>query len=173
MNEVIEVLKTRRSVRSFLPDQIEEEQLDAVLEAGTYAPSGMGKQSAQIVVVQHKELIKQLCRMNQEVNGSTSDPYYGAPLIILVFAKQDNRNHVQDGSMVLGNLMNAAHALGIGSCWINREREMFETVEGKRLMQAWGVEEGMEGIGALAMGYPAQQSPKPKPRKENYILKIK
>lgn len=172
MEDVLSVLKTRRSIRSYRPDMITEQELDAILEAGTFAPSGKGMQSSQIVVVQNKDVIQQLVRMNQEVLGGSNDPYYGAPMIVLVFAQKDNPNHIQDASLVLGNMMNAAHALGVGTCWINRERQMFESEEGKQLMASWGVEEGSEGVGALSMGYP-NQSVEAKPRKSNYIIKVK
>ena len=174
-NEVLKALHERRSVRKYKPEQITDEELLTVLEAGTYAPTGMGYQDPWIVAVQDPEIIAQLVRMNAEVMGVTSNPYYDAPTIVLVFGSHPDkwRNAVQDGSLVLGNMMLAAHSIGLGSCWINREREMFATPEGKALMQELGLPEGLIGIGALALGYPAAPPRDPKPRKENYWRVVK
>lgn len=174
-NEVIKALKTRRSVRSYKPEQITDEELWTVLEAGTWAPTAMGYQDPWIVAVQNPELLKRISRMNATVWGRDIDPFYGAPTYVLVFASDPEKwkNGVPDGSLVLGNMMNAAHAIGLGSCWINREREMFATEEGKALMQEMGLPEGLIGIGALALGYPAAPPREPKPRKENYYRIIK
>ena len=174
-NEVIKALKTRRSVRSYKPEQITDEELRTVLEAGTWAPTGKGFQDPWIVAVQNPQLLEKISRMNAEVWGKDIDPFYGAPTYVLVFGSDPGRwaNSVPDGSLVLGNMMNAAHAIGLGSCWINREREMFATEEGKALMQEMGLPEGLIGIGALALGYPAAAPREPKPRKENYYRIIK
>ena len=174
-NTVLTALKTRRSIRSYKPEQITDEELQAVLEAGTWAPTGMGFQDPWIVAVQDPVLRKQLSKMNGEIMGTESDPYYGAPTYVLVFASRPEkwRNAVQDASLVLGNMMNAAHSIGLGSCWINREREMFDTEEGKSLIRQWGLPEDVMGVGALALGYPASEPKTPKPRKENYYRIIK
>ena len=174
-NTVITSLKTRRSIRSYKSEQITDEELRTVLEAGTWAPTGMGYQDPWIVAVQNPTLREQLSKMNRTVLGTDSDPYYGAPTIVLVFASRQEkwRNAVQDASLVLGNMMNAAHAIGLGSCWINREREMFDTGEGEALMKEWGLPDGLMGVGALALGYPATEPKAPKPRKENYFRIIK
>lgn len=166
-NEMLQLLKTRRSVRKYKPDPVEPEKLDAVLEAGTYAPSAMGKQSATIVAVQDPETRNQLMKMNAAVMGIDSDPYYGAPTIVLVLGSS-----VEDGSCVLLNMMNAAHSLGLASCWIHREREMFDSPEGKGLLKKWGLPEGLRGIGSIALGYADGEPPAPKLRKEGYIVKI-
>lgn len=171
--EMLDLIRTRRSIRKYTGEQIADEMLKAVLEAGTYAPTGMGKQSPVIVAVQNAEDRETLAKMNAAVMGSNGDPYYGAPTVVLVFAHKGNSNHVQDGSCVLENMMLAAHALGLGSCWINREREMFDTEEGRALMKKWGLPENLEGVGALALGYPAGDVPKAAPRKEGYIHIIK
>lgn len=171
--EVLDVIKTRRSIRKYRPEQIWGEELDAVLEAGTYAPTGMGKQSPVIVAVQREADINKLARMNAEIMGSQGNPYYGAPTIVLVFADGKNGNHVQDASCVLENMMLAAHALGLGTCWINREKEMFGTEEGKALMEEWGLDQGLVGVGALALGYPEGDAPAPAPRKPDYIRIIR
>lgn len=174
-NTVLTALKTRRSIRSYKPEQITDEELTAVLEAGTWAPTGMGFQDPWIVAVQDPRLKQQLSRMNREFLGTDSDPFYGAPTYVLVFASRPEkwRNGVPDGSLVLGNMMIAAHSIGLGSCWINREREMFDTEEGKALLKEWGLPGDVMGIGALALGYPATGPKAPKPRKENYYRIIK
>ena len=169
----LQLIKTRRSCRKYKPEQITDEQLNNVLEAGTYAPSARGLQSAFIVAVQNKEQIAQLTRMNARIMGVTSDPYYHAPTCILVFAPVDGKNSFQDGSCIMENMMLAAHAIGLGSCWINREYEMFATDEGKQLMKQWGLPEGLIGIAALALGYPATEAEQAKPRKEGYCRIIK
>ena len=179
-NVVLKALKTRRSVRSYKKEQIKDEELKAVLEAGTFAPNGMGKQDSWIVAVQNPQILDQLRKMNAEILGSTSDPYYGAPTIVLVFGSDPKKwgNSIQDGSLVLGNMMNAAYAIGLGSCWINREMQMFSTEEGKALMRKLGIPEeliqaGLTGIGALSLGYPEEQPRPAKPRKENYYRIVK
>jgi nitroreductase len=174
-NEVLKALHERRSVRKYKQEQITDEELLTVLEAGTYAPTGMGYQDPWIVAVQNPEIIAQLVRMNAEVMGVTSNPYYDAPTIVLVFGSNPDewRNAVQDGSLVLGNMMLAAHSIGLGSCWINREREMFSTDEGKEIMKRLGLPEGLVGIGALSLGYPSAPPRPAKPRKENYYRIVK
>ncbi len=174
-NAVITALVQRRSVRAYKPEQITDDELRTVLEAGTWAPTGMGRQDPWIVAVQNPELLKKLSLMNAAFLGVDSDPFYGAPTYVLVFGSDPAvwKNSVPDGSLVLGNMMNAAHAIGLGSCWINREREMFATEEGKALMKEFGLPDGLIGIGALALGYPAAPPRDPKPRKENYYRIVK
>ena len=174
-NAVITALAQRRSIRSYKPEQITDDELKTVLEAGTWAPTGMGRQDPWIVAVQNPELLKKISRMNAAFLGTDSDPFYGAPTYVLVFGSDPAvwANSVPDGSLVLGNMMNAAYAIGLGSCWINREREMFATPEGKALMKELGLPDGLIGIGALALGYPAAPPRDPKPRKENYYRIVK
>ena len=174
-NEILQALRARRSCRSYKPEQIKDDELKAVLEAGTWAPTGMGRQDPWIVAVQNPELLKKISKMNAAFLGVDTDPFYGAPTYVLVFGSDPAvwANSVPDGSLVLGNMMNAAYAIGLGSCWINREREMFATEEGKALMQEFGLPEGLIGIGALALGYPAAPPREPKPRKENYYRIVK
>ena len=169
----LEIIRTRRSCRSYKPEQITDEQLNVVLEAGTYAPTSRGLQSPFIVAVQNDALKERLAKMNAEVMGVTTNPYYDAPTYVLVFVSEDAPNGVQDASLVLENMMLAAHAQGLGSCWIHREREMFATEEGKRLMRQWGLPEGLIGIGALSVGYPDGEPSPAKPRKEGYARVIK
>ena len=174
-NQVIAALKERRSIRSYKPEQITDEELKTVLEAGTWAPTARGMQDPWIVAVQDPELMERISQMNRKIMGGTSDPFYGAPTYVLVFASRPEKwaNGVPDGSLVLGNMMLAAHAIGLGSCWINREREMFDTPEGKVLLKDLGMPEDLMGVGALALGYPAAAPATPKPRKENYFRIIK
>ena len=174
-NEVLKALRERRSVRVYRPEQITDEELKAVLEAGTYAPTGMGWQDPWIVAVQNPAIVAQLVRMNAKVMGTTSNPYYGAPTIVLVFASPTDKVSfsICDGSLVLGNMMVAAYSIGLGSCWINREREMFETDEGKELMRKFGLPDGLIGIGSIALGYPAVPLDPAKPRKPDYYRIVK
>ena len=172
-NAVIKALKERRSIRAYKPEQITDDELKTVLEAGTWAPTARGLQDPWIVAVQKPELLQRICRMNAEVWGRDTDPFYGAPTYVLVFGSEDSKNAVPDGALVLGNMMLAAHAIGLGSCWINREREMFATDEGKALMAELGLPEGLIGIGALALGFPAAPPRDPKPRKEDYYRIVK
>lgn len=172
-NEVLNVIRTRRSCRKYKPEQITDEELQAVLKAGTYAPSSRGMQSAYIVAVQNKEQQERLASMNARIMGATSNPYYDAPTYVLVFAPANANNPVQDGSCILENMMLAAHSLGLGSCWIHREREMFTSPEGQELMCQWGLPAGLVGIGGLSLGYPAAEAGQAKPRKEDYFRIIK
>ena len=153
-NTVIDALKNRRSIRKFKKVQITDEELKTVLEAGTWAPTAMGFQDPWIVAVQNPELMEKIAKLNAEVWGRDVNPFYGAPTYVLVFASRPEKwaNGVPDASLVLGNMMNAAYAIGLGSCWINREREMFETEEGKALLKELGVKEDVIGVGALALG---------------------
>ena len=170
-SEMLNLIKTRRSCRAYRTDNVPEELLDKVLEAGTYAPTGGGRQSPVIVSVRDPELRSTLSAMNAGIMGSDSDPYYGAPVVILVLAKGDANTFVEDGSCVLENMMLAAHALGLATVWVHREREMFDSEKGKALLRDWGLPESLRGVGAIALGYPAQDTPEATPRKHDYILK--
>ena len=172
MNETLQTLKNRRSVRAYLPKQIKEEELQQILEAGIYAPTGMGAQSPIMVVVQDKETISYLSKLNAEVMGSTSDPFYGAPTVIIVLADKNRGTCVEDGSLVIGNMMNAAASLGVGSCWIHRAKEVFESSEGKELLKKWGIQGDYIGVGNCILGYADGELPAAKPRKENYIYRV-
>ena len=172
MNEIIQCLKDRRSVRKYKKEQVKEEQLTQILEAGTYAPTGMGMQSPIMVVVQDAETIAKLSKLNAAVMGVTSDPFYGAPTVIVVLADQSRGTCVEDGSLVMGNLMNAAYAVGVDSCWIHRARETFDSEAGKALLKQWGIPETYRGVGFCILGYAAGELPQPKPRKDDQILWI-
>lgn len=172
MNEVLKCLKERRSVRKYRSEQIKDSELEQILEAGTYAPTGMGMQSPIMVAVQDPETIAKLSKMNAAVMGVTSDPFYGAPTVIVVLADRSRGTYVEDGSLVMGNLMNAAYSIGVDSCWIHRAKEEFESEEGKALLEKWGIKGDYVGIGHCVLGY-AKDAPAPaKPRKENYIYRV-
>ena len=165
MKETLQDLKTRRSCRSYKPEQISDQELDQILEAGIWAPSGMGAQSPVIVAIQDKETIQRLSRMNAEVAGQPgSDPFYGAPTVLVVLADKSVRTYLQDGSLVMGNLMNAAHAIGVSSCWVHRAKEEFESEEGQAFLKKWGIEGNYEGIGHCILGY-AEKEEEARPRK--------
>ena len=159
-NELLELIKTRRSCRKYTAEQVSDEQLAAVMEAGTYAPTAHGCQDPVIVAVQRTDIMQRIIKLN-------------APPVLLVFASESNANAFQDGSCVLQNMMLAAHAIGLASCWINREYEMFSTDEGRQLMRDLGLPEGLKGIGAISLGHAAAPAAAPKPRKEGWTLVIK
>ena len=173
MNETLHILKTRRSVRAYQDRQISDKELDAILEAGTYAPTGMNQQSPVMVVVQDKEAIDYMEQLNAAVMGRPdAKPFYGAPTVVVVLADGNNYNWLRDGSLVMGNLMNAAASLGVGSCWINRAMEVFDSPEGKELLKKWGLSENYRGIGNCILGYAEGSVPPPKPRKADYIRRV-
>ena len=169
--ETMNVLKSRRSCRAYKPELIEQNKLDAILEAGTYAATGMGKQSPVIIAVTDRKLRDRLSKMNASVLGMEIDPFYGAPEVVVVLADKSVPTYVYDGSLVLGNMMNAAADLGVASCWIHRAKEEFESPEGKAILKELGIEGDYEGIGHLILGYAASPAPKPAPRKSGYIVR--
>jgi nitroreductase len=171
----LEDLKARRSIRSYKPEQISDEQLDQILEAGTWAPTGGGSQSPVIVAVQDKGVIEKLQKLNAEVlKNPDAKPFYGAPTVLAVLVDKTKPTPVEDGSLVLGNLQNAAWALGVDSCWIHRAKEVFESEEGKELLKEWKLDSGAYlGVGFCLLGYGNDPRPTPAPRKEGYIIKVK
>lgn len=173
-NEVLKALKERRSIRSFKPEQITDEELNAVLEAGTYAANSNGSQAPVIVAVQNPELVKQIDEMNGKIVDPTGafHPYYGAPTIILVLAPENEVAPVEDCSLAAGNMLNAAYAAGLGSCWIHRSKNIFASEEGKALLKQWNLPENLMGVASIALGYADGELPSAAPRKENYILHI-
>ena len=171
MNEALQVLYDRRSIRRYKSEQISREEMDAVIRAGICAASGKNGQSALIIAVQDKETRDLLSRLNAAVLGVKSDPFYGAPTVLVVLADAKSPYAVQDGSLVLGNLMNAAKAIGLGSCWINRAKAVFDSEEGRALLKKWGVEGDWTGVGNCILGYP-DEDPAMKPRKENYVYYV-
>ena len=172
--EALKMLEERRSCRAYKPEQITEEELQAVLKAGVYAPTAGGRQSPIIVAVQDKETVDTLRKMNAAIMGKPeADPFYGAPTVLVVLAPVDNANRVYDGSCVMDNLLNAAEAVGLGSCWIHRAREEFEGEEGRALLKQWGIEGAYEGIGHCVLGYRASARPEPAPRKADYVYRVR
>lgn len=174
-NDIIKALESRRSCRSYKPDMIKEEELQAILEAGTYAANGKGRQASIIIAVTNKQVRDELSKMNAEIMGKDAgfDPFYGAPVVLIVLADKNVPTYVYDGSLVMGNLMQAADSLGIGSCWIHRAKQEFESAAGKVILEKLGIEGDYEGIGHCVLGYPAAPSKPAAPRKENYIYYIK
>lgn len=174
MNQTIEDLISRRSIRKFKDEQISDEDLNTILEAGTYAPTGRGAQSPKIVVIQNPETIKEFSAWNRsffpmEVPDDV-DPFYGGKTLLIVLADSERPTYVEDGASVLTVLVNAAHAIGVGSCWIHRARDEFASAKGKSLLKEWGIPESYEGIGHVVLGYPDMEMPKPAPRKPDYIV---
>ena len=169
MNEIIKAMLERRSIRKFKSDMVSKEYINKIIEAGLYAANGMGKQAVITVAVTNKQLRDKIAKDNRKIGGWDEgfDPFYNAPVILIVLAEKDWRNRVYDGSLVIGNMMLAAHSLGLGSIWIHRAKEEFETEEYKNLLKDIGVEGEWEGIGHCAIGYIDGDIPKPAPRKEN------
>ncbi|HIW97557.1 MAG TPA: nitroreductase [Candidatus Tidjanibacter gallistercoris] len=172
MNVVLENMKTRRSIRGYDPDRMPAKELiERVAEAGTYAPTGMGMQAPRIVAVTNGAVRDRLSALNAAVMGTASDPFYGAPAVLVVLADRSRPTYLYDGSLVMGNLLNAAYAVGLGSCWIHRAKEVFDSPEGKALLQEWGIEGDYEGIGHCVLGYPLTgAAPEAKPRKADYVV---
>ncbi len=175
MNETLKTLKSRRSCRAFKPDMVPKDKLDAILEAGTFAATGMGKQSPIILAVTNKELRDQIAEENRKIGGWPEgfDPFYGAPVILIVLADKNIPTYQYDGTLVMGNLMNAAESLEVNSIWIHRAKEEFESDFGKKILAKLGIEGEYEGIGHCALGYAAEPVAEPVPRKENYVYYIK
>ena len=171
MNEVIRAMLERRCIRKFKPEVPEKEDLEQIIEAGLYAANGMGRQAAIVVAVTNREIIEKLSKVNAEIWGKEGiDPFYGAPAILIVLAEKDWRNAAYDGSLVMGNLMLAAHSLGLGSIWINRAKQEFEMEEWKAWLKSIGVEGEWQGVGHCAVGYIDGDIPKAAPRKANRVF---
>jgi len=172
MNEVLKAIKERRSTKSFKSDMVPMEIIDQICEAGKWAANGKGAQAGMIVAVTDKETRDKLSRLNAAVMGADTDPFYGAPVVLVVLADKSVPTYVYDGSLVMGNLMLAAHSLNVGSCWIHRAKQVFDSEEGKAILASLGVEGEWEGVGNCVIGYPAGEPKEPKPRKENWVYKI-
>lgn len=172
MSDLLKKIQTRRSIRKFKPDMVPKAFLDEIIKAGTYAATGMNTQSPIIIAVTNKEMRDKISDMNARIMGTKSDPFYGAPVILIVLADKNCANRVYDGSLVMGNLMLAAHELGIGSCWIHRAKEEFETEEGREILRSLGITGEYEGIGHCALGYVKGDYPKIPERKENWVYYV-
>ena len=165
----IENMLTRRSVRAYKSDMVPKEIIEKIAEAGTYAATGMNRQSPIIIAVTNKELRDRLTAMNAKIMGTDTDPFYGAPVVLIVLADKSMPTYLYDGSLVMGNLMLAAHAYGVDSCWIHRAKEEFETAEGKEILDSLGITGDYEGIGHCILGYAKTEPAPASPRKDNYI----
>lgn len=168
--EVFEAIKTRRSIRRYKPDMVPDELLDRIIEAGLYAASGMNRQSTIILKITDKALRDELSRMNAAVMGRDSDPFYGAPAVLVVLASKDIPTYIYDGSLAMGNMMLEAHELGLGSCWIHRAKEEFSSAEGRALLEKLGVKGNYEGIGHLIVGYADGDYPAAPPRNPGRVF---
>ena len=174
MNEIEKSLITRRSCRAYKPDMIPEDVLERILEAGKYAPTGRNRQSPIIIAVTNREMRDRMAKLNAGVMGAENDPFYGAPVVLVVLANKEVPTYIYDGSLVMGNLLNAAHSEGVAGCWIHRAREVFVTDEGRESLASLGIEGEYEGIGNCILGYPASdEAPTAQPRKDNYVYYIK
>ncbi|EJW95355.1 oxygen-insensitive NAD(P)H nitroreductase [gut metagenome] len=174
MNAIIENMKTRRSVRAFKNDPVPEALLEQIVEAGTYAASGHDRQPWVIITVTQKEMRDRLSQVNATfLEHPVKDPFYNAPAIIIVLTRTDVPTHIPDGTLAIGNMMLAAHSLGLGSCWINRAREEFQMPEWQEWLASLGIEGAYEGIGHLAVGYPEGPLPQARPRKEQRTYWVK
>lgn len=182
MNETIENIVSRRSVKKYTDKQVPLSLIEEIVKAGMYAPSGMNKQSAKIIAVINKEMRDRLSRINLDIiNGKNmktssghSDPFYGAPVVLVVLAKKEIGTRVYDGTLVMENMMIAAQSLGLGSCWIHRAKETFETEEGKKILSELGIADEYEGIGNCILGYAAPDALKPQPaRKSDFVIWVK
>lgn len=173
MNEVLQKMKERRSIRKFKPDMVAQEQIEQIVEAGVYAASGRNLQAGIVVAVTDKEIRDRLSKANAAVMGVDSDPFYGAPVVLVVLADKSCRTYVYDGSLMMGNMMLAAHTLGVGSCWIHRAKEVFEQPEWKEWLKSIGVEGDYEGVGNCILGYPDTELPMAAERKENRVFYVK
>ena len=171
--DILKTIETRASTKKYVDRMPSEEDIDTVIKAGLRAASGRNMQAPIIVAITNKEIRDEMAKDNAAIFNMPSDPFYNAPVVLLVRARKEAHTYVYDGSLTLGNMMLAAHAQGLGSCWIHREREMFATAEGQALMKQWGLPEGLVGIGALALGYPAGEPSPAKPRKEGYTRVIR
>ena len=172
MNESIKNMIERRSIRAYKPDMVKKEDIEEIVKAGTYAATGMNRQSPVIIAVTDQETRDKLSAMNAAIMGTDIDPFYGAPVVLIVLADKSRPTYLYDGSLVMGNMMNAAHSLGLGSCWIHRAKEEFESEDGKELLKKWGVEGDYEGIGHCVIGYVEGDYPETKPRKEDYVYYV-
>ena len=173
MNKTLTDMKERRSFRGYTDRIPDTKLIDTVIEAGLYAANGRGKQSPIIISVTDKTLRDRLSSLNSKsCRTPIEDPFYNAPAVLAVLADKDVPTALYDGSLVMGNLMLAAHTLGLGSCWIHRAREVFESDEGKKILNDLGIEGNYEGIGFCIIGYPTNELPPPPERREGRVFKV-
>ena len=172
--ETLECIRTRRSIRKYKSDPVSEELLEKVLEAGMWAPTGMGKQSPTIVAITDREQRDRLMKLNAEIMGTDKDPFYGAPVVLMVLADKAVPTAENDGELVIENMLLAAHDLGLAACYIWRAKQEVESDEGKQMLADWGLpaDVDFEGVGHVILGYADMEAPNPAPRKENYIYRV-
>lgn len=169
MNDVLDCLLTRRSIKKYTTQPVEREKLEQIVQAGTYAANGSGIQSPIIIAVTAPAVRNELAQLNAAVIKAQTDPFYGAPVVLCVLADRSCSTRVNDGSLVIGNMLAAAHSLGLGSCWIHRAKEVFDTERGRELLAQWGLTGDYEGVGFCIIGYPDGQPPQAKARKDHYV----
>lgn len=168
----LELLKQRRSVKKYLPKMVDEESIKKIVEAGIYSPSGKNRQAVKFLVVTNKEMVSKLSKLNASILGVDIDPFYGAPVVVVVLADREVSTYIEDGSIALSNMMNEAYSIGVDSCWIHRAKEMFETKEGREILRTAGIEDNYQGIGNCILGYRAIEF-KTKERVQNRVYFIK
>ena len=171
-DEALKLIESRRSIRSYKPDMVPDDLIDKVIEAGTFAATGGGRQSPIIIAVKDRKTRDKLSKLNADIMGAETDPFYGAPVVLIVLADRSSSTYLYDGSLVMGNLMLAAHALGLGSCWIHRAKEEFDRPEGKEILKDLDITGDYEGIGHCILGYIDGDVPEAKPRKEKWSYTI-
>lgn len=167
-NETLDTLFQRRSIRKYKPEMISEDELETILQAGIWAPSGMNRQSCRLVVIRQPERLKRLYALAMEFPNRGGNPFYDAPLAVIAFANSTATSPVQDASLAIGNMANAAASIGVGSCWINCVKDLFQTPEGREFKKEICPEEEYIPVGSLILGY-ADEQPQPKPREEGRI----
>lgn len=171
-DSALDALLSRRSVRAYKPDAVPKEAIQKIIEAGLYAASAMGKQDTIVIAVTNKGIRARISEMNRKIGGWEEgfDPFYGAPAILVVLADKNEKNRVYDGSLMMGNMMNAARALGLGSIWIHRAKEEFDSAEGRAILDSLGVKGEWEGVGHCAVGFARGDIPAAAPRKEGRVF---
>ena len=175
MNDILDIIVSRRSVKNYKSDMVDDELIDKVIKAGMYAPSGKNKQSPIIIAVTNKKIRDELSNVSASLRGMNTsfDPFYNAPVLLMVLANKEMFTYVYDGSVVMENMLLEAHSLGLGACWIHWSKELFETDYGKNLLKGLGIDGDYEGIGTCILGYPNGESKDPLPRKDDYVYYIK
>lgn len=171
--EITEMIKSKRSIKKYQNKPVEHPLIEQIVEAGLYAPSGRNGQNVKMLVVENKELVQQIAKINASILGIDTDPFYGAPVVIVVFANRNCSTYMEDGSLVMANLMLEAHFLGVDSCWIHRAKETFETPDGRKLAKEWGIPDEYIGIGNCILGYHEGPYPTPSPRKSDRVYYAK
>ncbi len=172
MSDLNTAIKNRRSVRKYTEEKVSQDKVDQIIEAGLWAASGMGRQAPVILQIDDRETRDLVSKLNAAVMNSTSDPFYGAPQVLVVLADRNVRTYLYDGALTMGNMMLKAYDLGVSSCWIHRAKEVFDSEEGKQILEKAGIKGDYEGIGNLIIGYADGEIPAPKDRVPGRVYKI-